>query len=201
MLHAQMDRGTLKSARIIHRGEVAHKNTKLITAAFAAGLMESALEQPVNLVNAMALARERGILVEERTAEEPGDFATLIQAEVTTERKKYVAAGTLFGKQFFRLVRLGSYLLDAHIDGTLLVFTHMDRPGLIGFIGRTFGDEGVNIAQMNVGREEQGGEAIGVVNVDSVPSAGALEAVQKHPDILSLSVIKLPPMSALPSWL
>jgi D-3-phosphoglycerate dehydrogenase len=201
MLHAQMDRGTLKSARIIYRGEVAHKNTKLITAAFAAGLMESALEQPVNLVNAVPLARERGILIEERTAEEPGDFATLIQAEVTTERKKYVAAGTLFGKQFLRLVRLGSYLLDAHIDGTLLVFTHMDRPGLIGFIGRTLGDEGVNIAQMNVGREEQGGEAIGVVNVDSVPSARALEAVQQHSNILSLSVIKLPPMGALPSWL
>ena len=48
------------------------------------------------------------------------DFATLIQAEVTTERKKYVAAGTLFGKQFLRLVRLGSYPLDAHMDGTAM---------------------------------------------------------------------------------
>ena len=154
--------------------------------------MESALEEQVNLVNAMALARERGIVIEERAADAPGDFATLVQSEVTTERKTYVAAGTLFGKQFLRLVRLGSYLLDAHIDGTLLVFTHMDRPGLIGFIGRTLGDEGVNIGQMNVGREQQGGEAIGVVNLDSVPSPKALEAVQKHPDILSLSVIKLP---------
>src|SRR4029077_17347054 len=109
-------------------------------------------------------------------------------------------AGTLFGKQFLRLVRLGSYLLDAHIDGTLMVFTHMDRPGLIGFIGQTLGDEGVNIAQMNVGREEPGGEAIGVVNLDSAPTAGAIEAVRQHPDILSLSVIKLPPLGALPPW-
>ena len=66
MLHSQMDRGTLKNARITYRGEVAHKNTKLITASFAAGLMESALEEQVNLVNAMALARERGIVIEER---------------------------------------------------------------------------------------------------------------------------------------
>ncbi len=169
MLHAQMDRGTLKNAQLTYRGEIAQKNTRLVTAAFAAGLMESALEEQVNLVNAMALARERGIVIEERAAEAPGDFGTLVQSEVTTERKTYVAAGTLFGKQFLRLVRLGSYLLDAHIDGTLLVFTHMDRPGLIGFIGRTLGDEGVNIGQMNVGREEQGGEAIGVVNLDSAP--------------------------------
>jgi len=201
MLHAQMDRGTLKSARLTYRGEVALKNTKLISASFAAGLMEAALEEQVNLVNAVALARERGIEIEERTAEAPGDFGTLIQSQVTTERKTYLATGTLFGKQFLRLVRLGSYLLDAHIDGTLLIFTHMDRPGLIGFIGRTLGDEGVNIAQMNVGREEQGGEAIGVVNVDSVPSAQALETVRQHPHILSLSVIKLPPMGEQPRWL
>jgi D-3-phosphoglycerate dehydrogenase len=201
MLHAQMDRGTLKGARLTYRGEVAHRNTRLVTAAFAAGLMESALEEQVNLVNAMTLARERGIDIEERAAEAPGDFGTLIQSEVTTERKTYLASGTLFGKQFLRLVRLGSYLLDAHIDGTLLVFTHMDRPGLIGFIGRTLGDEGVNIAQMNVGREQQGGEAIGVVNLDSVPSPKALETVQNHPDILSLSVIKLPAQGEAPPWL
>jgi D-3-phosphoglycerate dehydrogenase / 2-oxoglutarate reductase len=201
MLHAQMDRGTLKNARLTYRGEVAHRNTKLVTAAFAAGLMGTALEEQVNLVNAMTLARERGIVIEERSAEAPGDFGTLVQSEVTTEHKTYVAAGTLFGKQFLRLIRLGTYLLDAHIDGTLLVFTHMDRPGLIGFIGRTLGDEGVNIAQMNVGREEQGGQAIGVVNLDTVPSPGALETVQKHPDILSLSVIKLPAQGEGPPWL
>jgi D-3-phosphoglycerate dehydrogenase len=149
----------------------------------------------------MTLARERGIVIEERAAEAPGDFATLVQTSVTTERKTYIASGTLFGKQFLRLVRLGSYLLDAHIDGTLLVFTHRDRPGLIGFIGRTLGDEEVNIAQMNVGREQPGGEAIGVVNLDSVPSGRALEALKEHPDILSLSVIKLPPLGALPAWL
>jgi D-3-phosphoglycerate dehydrogenase len=201
MLHSQMDRGTLKTAKITYRGEVALKNTKLITASFAAGLMETALEQQVNLVNAIPLARERGIVIEEQSAEAPGDFATLVQTEVATERKTYAASGTLFGKQFLRLVRLGNYLLDAHIDGTLLIFTHMDRPGLIGFIGRTLGDEGVNIGQMNVGRQDQGGEAIGVVNLDSTPSAQALDALRQNPHILSLSVIKLPPLGAWPPWL
>jgi len=87
------------------------------------------------------------------------------------------------------------------MDGTLMIFTHYDRPGLIGFIGRTLGDEGVNIAQMNVGREAQGGEAIGVVNLDSVPSEKALDALGQHPDIISLSIIKLPPRGSLPRWL
>jgi D-3-phosphoglycerate dehydrogenase len=201
LLHAQMDRGTLREARLIYRGEVAAKNTRLLTAAFAAGLMEAALAQPVNLVNAMALARQRGIAIREETAEAPGDFATLIQSEVTTDRKTYVAAGTIFGRQFLRLVRLGSYRLDAHMDGTSLIFTHYDRPGLIGFIGRTFGDHGINIAQMNVGREAPGGEAIGVVNLDSVPPEEAVEAVRGHEHVISVSLIKLPPYGELPRWL
>ena len=70
MLHAQMDRGTVKSATLRYRGEVAHKNTRLITASFAAGWMEAALEDQVNLVNAEVLAKERGItIIEEKTTD------------------------------------------------------------------------------------------------------------------------------------
>ena len=87
------------------------------------------------------------------------------------------------------------------MDGTLLIFTHRDRPGLIGFIGGTLGGEEVNIAQMNVGREQPGGEAIGVVNLDSVPSEKALDALRTNEHIMSLSVIKLPLQGALPAWL
>ena len=203
MLHAQMDRGTVKKATLRYRGEVAQKKTRLITAAFAAGWMEAALEEQVNLVNAEVLAKERGIsLVEEKTTE-TGDFGTMIQTEVVTDRKTYIAAGTLFGKQFLRLVRLGPYRLDAHFDGTLLVFTHRDVPGLIGFIGTTFGRHNVNIAQMNVGRESDhpGGEAIGVVKLDGTPSEAAIEEVKAHPDILSLSLIQLPAAGEVPPWL
>ena len=125
----------------------------------------------------------------------------MISAEVVTEKKSYVASGTLFGKQYLRLVQIGPYRLDAHLDGTLLVFTHYDKPGLIGFIGTTFGRHGVNIAQMNVGRKQPGGEAIGVVNLDVVPSAAALAEVEAHPDILSVSLIKLPEAGDLPAWM
>jgi D-3-phosphoglycerate dehydrogenase / 2-oxoglutarate reductase len=201
MLHAQMDRGTARSATVRYRGEVAHKNTRLITASFAAGWMESALEEPVNLVNAEVLAKERGITIVEEKTTDPGDFGTMIQTEVVTERKTYVAGGTLFGKQFLRLVRLGPYRLDAHLDGILFIFTHRDVPGLIGFLGTTFGRHKVNIAQMNVGREQPGGEAIGVVNLDSVPPEEALDEVKRHPDILSTSLIELPEAGATPPWL
>ena len=171
LLHAQMAKGTIGRAELSYRGEVARRNTKPITAAFAAGLLESRLAEDVNIINAELLARERGIEIVEQLSPKKGDFSTLLRAEVFTEKKSYVAAGTLFGDQYLRLVQLGPFHLDAFLDGNMVIFTHRDVPGLIGFIGTIFGKHKVNIAQMTVGRQQPGGEAIAVLNLDN-PAAG-----------------------------
>jgi D-3-phosphoglycerate dehydrogenase len=100
LLHAQMCQGAIRRAELHYRGEIARRNTRLVTAAFAAGLLEFRLAQNVNVVNAELLARERGIEIVEQSSPRKGDFSTLIQAEVLTEKKSYTAAGTLFGNQF-----------------------------------------------------------------------------------------------------
>ena len=200
LLHAQMAQGSIKRAQLTYRGEVARRSTKLITAAFAAGLLESRLAQNVNIVNAEMIARERGIDIIEQSVAKKGDFSTLIQADVTTDKKTYTATGTLFGNQFLRLVQLGPYHLDAYMDGIMLLFTHRDVPGLIGFIGTIFGKHQVNIAQMTVGRQLPGGEAIAVLNLDSQPPEAALSEVRGHPKITSLSVVQLPPAGEMPPW-
>jgi D-3-phosphoglycerate dehydrogenase len=200
LLHAQMTQGSIKRAQLTYRGEVARRSTKLITAAFAAGLLESRLDQNVNIVNAEMIARERGIDIIEQSVAKKGDFSTLIQADVTTDKKTYTATGTLFGNQFLRLVQLGPYHLDAYMDGIMLLFTHRDVPGLIGFIGTIFGKHQVNIAQMTVGRQLPGGEAIAVLNLDSQPPEDALKEVRAHPNITSLSVVQLPPAGEMPPW-
>jgi D-3-phosphoglycerate dehydrogenase len=200
LLHAQMARGTIARAELSYRGEVARRSTKLITSAFAAGLLESRLAHDVNIVNAELLARERGIDIVEQLSPKKGDFSTLIRAEVFTAQKSYVAAGTLFGDQFLRLVQLGPFHLDAFMDGNMVIFTHRDVPGLIGFIGTIFGKHHVNIAQMTVGRQQPGGEAIAVLNLDNPPPEAALQEVRAHPQISSLSVVKLPKAGVMPQW-
>ncbi len=200
LLHAQMCQGALQRAELCYRGDVARRPTRLITAAFAAGLLETRLDQPVNVVNAPLLAAERGIEIVEQTSSQKGDFSTLLRADVKTDKKTYTAAGTLFGNQYLRLVQLGPYHLDAYMDGVMLLFTHRDLPGLIGFIGTIFGKHQVNIAQMTVGRQAPGGEAIAVLNLDSQPPEEALKEVRSHPKISSMSVVKLPPAGQLPPW-
>jgi D-3-phosphoglycerate dehydrogenase len=200
LLHAQMCHGSLKRAEIKYRGEVAQRNTRLLTSAFTAGLLESRLAEGVNIVNAGLLAKERGVDVAEQVSTQKGDFSTLIKAEVETEKKRYTAAATLFGNQYLRLVQLGPYHLDAIMDGVMLIFTHRDMPGLIGHIGTIFGKHGVNIASMTVGRQQPGGEAIAVLNLDSPPPEEALTEVKNHSQISSLSVVKLPPAGEMPVW-
>jgi D-3-phosphoglycerate dehydrogenase len=200
LLHSQMCQGTIQRAELTFRGDAARRPTRLITAAFAAGLLETRLDQNVNIVNARLLAAERGIEIVEQTSTQAGDFSTLVRIDVKTDRKTYTAAGTLFGNQFLRLVQLGPYHLDAYMDGVMLLFTHHDVPGLIGYIGTIFGKHQVNIAQMTVGRQAPGGEAIAVLNLDSPPPDEALSEVRSHPRISSLSVVKLPPAGQTPPW-
>jgi D-3-phosphoglycerate dehydrogenase len=201
LLQAQLHRGAIRRVRLRYRGDIAKRNTNLVTACFTAGLLEGALVESVNLVNAVMFAQERGIEIVDQKSTEQGDFANVIHSSVETDHKAYEAAGTVFGRQFLRIVRLGEYHLDAYLDGVLLIFSHQDVPGIIGFIGTIFGRHGVNIAAMNVGRERPGGEAIAVLNLDNTPSPEAIDEVLKHPHITSAAVVKLPRAGELPAWL
>jgi D-3-phosphoglycerate dehydrogenase len=201
VLLSQMQRGTPTRCSLLYRGEVAGKDTKLLSAAFAAGLLENFLSEPINIVNAEVLLRERGIELVEHSRADMGAFSSVISADVITPERTFRAAGTIFGQEMVRLVQLGGYRLEAYLDGVLLVFTHRDVPGIIGRVGTIFGKHHVNIAQMAVGRESAGGDAIGVLNLDGAPPQEALNEVLSHPDILSATVIRLPAASERPAWL
>ncbi|MGE3314197.1 MAG: phosphoglycerate dehydrogenase [Planctomycetaceae bacterium] len=204
LLLAQQSRSAaIRSARISFRGEAATKKTKLMTAAFAAGLLETALDDSANIVNAEMLARERGIDITESSSTEAGNFSTMISASVTTTQGELTASGTMFGHQFLRLVRLGNFHLDAYLDGLMLIYRHRDVPGLIGYIGTIFGKHQVNIAHMALGRERDfpGGDSVAVLNLDSEPSAEALAEVAKHPEVTGIELVRLPAAGTPLPWL
>lgn len=200
---AQWHEGGAAGCQLQYRGEVARRDTKLLTSAFCAGLLEGALAEEVNIVNAEVLFRERGISLSEESRTEPGAFSSSMTAELRCHGRSYLASGTLFGANMPRLVRLNDYRLEAYLDGNLLIFTHHDVPGIIGRVGTIFGEHQVNIGQMSVGRasDEPGGEAIGVLNLDSVPSAEAVAEVARHPAVTSVKVITMPPAGKLPPWM
>ncbi len=200
-LMGQWHGGALESCDLEVQGEIAAKDTRILVSAFCAGLIGDKIEG-ANIVNAEVLCRERGIEIIHKSTLDHGAFNSVISATVKGEGRSLQAAGTLFGKNMPRLVRLGEYRTEAYLDGILLIFTHTDVPGIIGYVGQVLADEKVNIAQMAVGREgAAGGRAIGVLNLDQVATESALKRVYEHAAIQSAKMIVLPPVGQLPNWL
>jgi D-3-phosphoglycerate dehydrogenase len=203
LLLAQTDRSPPTRCRVCYEGEVAKKDTRLLSAAFAAGLLENAMEEGVNIVNAELLLRERGIELVEQRSSDVGDFSSMITAEVSTAEGASIASGTLFGNNLPRLVRKDGFRLESSLDGILMFFMHRDVPGVIGRIGTVFGRHRVNIAQMSVGRGTggPGGEQVGVLALDTHPTAEALAEVSALESVRRAWVASLPPAEKLPAWM
>lgn len=200
-LAAGMHPTGLERCQITYRGEIASRDTKVLTSAFSAGLLEGAMADDVNMINAQVLLKERGIELIEQSQTGMGAFSSSMTVEITGGGKTHRVAGTLFGHGMPRLVEVDGFRLEAFLDGCLLLFHHKDVPGIIGAVGSVLGEHGVNIAQMAVGRNEQGGDALGVLNLDGEPSDAALEAVRGVEAITSADVVRLPAAGDLPSWL
>jgi D-3-phosphoglycerate dehydrogenase len=122
---------------------------------------------------------------------------------VVTDDRERSAAGTIFGQEFLRLVRLDHFQLDAYLDGLMLLYLHRDVPGLIGAIGTVCGQHQVNISHMALGRLENkpGGDAVAVLNLDNEPSEAAIEEICRHPDVMGVRLVKLPEAGAPLPWL
>ena len=201
MLMGQWHGSAIEQCKLCFEGEISNQDTRLLVSAFCSGLLGDKIEG-ANIVNAEVLCRERGIEIERTSSTEHGAFASMISVTVKGEGKKLQAAGTVFGKNMPRLVKLNEYRIEAYMDGNLLVFTHTDVPGIIGYVGQVLADENVNVAQMAVGREGAAGSpAIGVLNLDNIATQEALQKVTDNESIQSATLINLPAVGELPEWL
>ncbi len=203
LLMAQSHAGSIGACQLNYRGEVADKDTKLLTAAFCAGLLEKAMADDVNIINSEMLLRERGIELTENRNRELGAFSSSITAEVSGSGQRVKAGVTVFGNNMSRLISIDDYRLEAYLDGHMLFFTHTDVPGIIGRVGTVFGQHQVNIGQMSVGRATQqpGGHAIGVLNLDGIPPKVALDQLMAINAIEKVQMVELPALGVLPAWL
>jgi D-3-phosphoglycerate dehydrogenase len=202
LLLAQVNDAPPTSCTLRYEGEVAAKDCRPVSAAFAAGLLEHAMDLEVNLVNAAVLLRDRGIDLVEQRSSQIGDFGSLITAELASPERTAVASGTFFGNTP-RLVRKGEFPLECRLEGILMLFNHRDVPGVIGQIGSIFGKHHVNIADMAVGRgtSQPGTTAVGAMSLDSRPPADALAQVLALDAMDRAWIVKLPPAGQLPEWL
>lgn len=203
LLLSQWHGGGIDKVAITYRGEISGRDTRMLNNAFCAGLLERAVGDEVNIINAEMLLRERGVDLSEQKHREMSAFASSITAEVSGAGRTVRAGGAMLGNNMPRLIMLDGYRLESFLDGSLVIFTHQDVPGIIGKIGTVFGTHNVNIAQMAVGRDSDspGGNAIGVLNLDGTVPASTLAALAGVDGIHAAKLVELPPSGQLPHWL
>lgn len=171
-LARQLVVGQVLAVECTYEGEVAHEPAGPLLASCLAGLLETISDPPVNIVNAVVVARERGIALTEIRREHSEDFSSLLQVRVQTSTGAVVVGGTLFGRHEPRITHLDGYRIDLVPAAHMLFVWNMDRPGMIGRVGTILGGHRVNIAGMQVGRLAPGGSAVMVLSVDTpVPEA------------------------------
>ncbi len=189
-LASQLSEGRLAEIHLAYRGEIASLDCVPLTVATVKGILDP-IHDSVNMVNAMPIAKGRGIRVVESKSTEATDFASLITVALQTDRGKTETAGTLFSRQDPRVVDIDGLRLEAVLDGYLLVFSNLDVPGVIGRIGTLLGQGGVNIAGMQLGRERRGGRAVSIVNVDDPIPAPVLDEIRRMPNIVYAKLVRV----------
>ena len=174
----QLTDAPISSVVIEYAGDVGEMNTRALTSAALAGVLQPMLGT-VNMVSAPIVARDRGIKVDEVRQSQRGAYETYIRLTVRTEGLERSVAGTVFTDGKPRIIQIKGIELEADFGPHMLYVTNMDKPGFIGALGTLLGNANVNIASFHLGRLAEGSDAICLVQLDQPIPASVLSAVQK----------------------
>lgn len=168
-------------------------NIDPVTRAILLGFLSRASVKDLNNVNVRSIASTLGVTVEEKRSSEPVTFNEWLHVQAFHDGHKLVSAGgTFFGSPDNpRIVRVFSQPTEIVPSGIVLLLRNKDRPGIVGYLGTLMSKHKVNIASMSLSRDTVGGQALTVLNLDSVPPPELLEEIQRDPDISNVKVVKL----------
>lgn len=175
------------------RGEISGSDVKVLELAALKGAFAGVVEEQVSYVNAPLLAAERGVEVRLVTDPDSPDFRNLVTLRGTLANGRQVSVGgTLVGpKHLERLVEIEGFDLEIELTEHMAVLKYVDRPGVIGVVGRILGEAGVNIAGMQVSRDRKGGKALAAMTVDSTIPQAALDEIAREIDAEDVRAIDL----------
>ena len=187
---AQFCRTGVKTLTLEVAGELGGFEAGPLTAAVLRGLLETSTTERVNLVNAGALAKARGITVVERKTTDAGAYASQLTLSGVSDGMTTTVAGTVAGGEP-RLTRLNDYWIDMAPSPAMLVTRHQDRPGTMGRIGLMLGEADVNISAMHLARSAPRAEALMILALDDDTPAAVADAIRANEAVLDLWTIRL----------
>jgi hypothetical protein len=163
-----------------------------IAAAAVVGVLSAAVgARAVNFVNAMHLAKARGIEVRRTSGPASGDYAIQLEVRLEGQGGATRVVGALLGEAHSRIVCIGDYRVNVAPRGTLVVLRNRDVPGVIGRVGTVLGDSGTNIGEYHQARLEAGGVALAAISVDGRLGPAVVGALRRLPEVLDVRQVEL----------
>jgi D-3-phosphoglycerate dehydrogenase / 2-oxoglutarate reductase len=184
-IQAHLMEGRLNRVEVEYRGADVAPHVKPLTVALLRGLLAPVLgRDSVNYVNAPLIANERGIVVTQALNLTANEYTNLVSCRVSTDQGEHVIAGTCFDGSEPRIVQIDSFRIDAVPEGTAVVISSRDVPGVVGRVGTILGANYVNIAEYRLGRTKAGDRAMSFVNLDNEVPEYAMKALRDLPEVV-----------------
>ena len=187
----QLINGRINQIKITYSGTLTSQKVAPVSLALVNGLLSPILGETINAVNALEIAKERGIDVQEILSTREEEFVNLLKIQITTDQEPLTIWGTLSGNHQPRIVKVNNIYVEAIPDGYMLFINNNDKPGIVGAVGTLLAEFDINIASITFGRETPGGLAVSVVNVDSEVPDKLLEKIRKTKNILFVKLLKI----------
>lgn len=174
---------------IEYAGDVGNLNTRALTSAALAGILEAQIGI-VNMVSAPVVAKERGIKVDEVKQSKRGAYETYIRITVKTEKFERAVAGTVFADGRPRIIQIKGIELECNFGPHMLYITNNDRPGFVGRVGTLLGNAGINMGTFHLGRIAEGGDAISIIETDGAVPQAVMDQVQEVPNVVQVRALR-----------
>ncbi len=186
--------GRLKRLLVTYAGEIADQPHQQVTISLVMGMLQQVVSTPLNMVNALVVARDNGVEIAERTSGDAAGYVSSVRAVAEGDRESHSIFGTVFDHRRARINAIDEFYMELKPEGDLVITYNEDRPGVIGEVGGVFGCHGINIASMTFGRKPETQEACIALTLDTVPSATALDELRGKPFIKTVRHVSLPPL-------
>jgi D-3-phosphoglycerate dehydrogenase len=191
VLQSALANGPIRRVEVEIKGDLADRLVRPVAAALLKGMLERALPDTINYINAPVLATEHGITVSQTKGINLVDYPNLVSCRVHWDDGSRLLSGVLFGGKQPRLVQVDEYQIDVNPRGILLVLRNQDVPGVIGQVGTMLAADEVNIGEWRMGRHHPGGEALSFISLDNKPSDETLASLNDVEAIVALRMIEL----------
>lgn len=191
---ASMMRGRLKRLVITYAGDITKEPCRPVSVSIVIGLLQRVMSTPLNMVNAMVVAKEEGLNISERTSNDARGYVSSIRVVAEGDKESHSVYGTVFHMRYPRITALDDFYMELRPEGDLVITFNEDRPGVIGEVGSTFGRLQINIASMTFGRKLATKEACLALTLDNVPPAGLLEELRAKDFMKRVHHVSLPPL-------